>query len=51
MELTMAEKRQLMEQVSELTWKNVLNTEDRDQINCICVAACNRELAKLGEEA
>jgi len=50
MELTMAEKRDLIERVTDLVKNDVLNREDRDDIYRVCLAACDRELAKLKEE-
>ena len=50
MELTMAEKRDLIERITDLVKNNILNKEDRDNIFRVCLAACSRELAKLKEE-
>lgn len=50
LELTMAEKRDLIERVTDLVKNDVLNREDRDDIYRVCLAACGRELAKLKEE-
>ena len=50
MDLTMAEKRDLIERITELVKNDVLNKEDRDNIFRVCLAACSRELAKLKEE-
>lgn len=50
MELTTAEKRDLIERVSTLTRNNVLNRDDRDLIFRVCMAACSRELARMREE-
>ena len=50
MELTMAEKRNLIERITELVKNDVLNREDRDNIYRVCLAACGRELAKMKEE-
>lgn len=49
MELTMAEKRDLIERIAELVKNDILNKEDRDNIFRACLAACSRELAKLKE--
>ena len=49
-ELTMAEKRDLVERVTELVKNNVLNRDDRREIFCVCLAACDRELAKMKKE-
>jgi len=48
--MTMAEKRDLIERITELVKNNILNKEDRDDICRVCLAACSRELAKLKEE-
>ena len=50
MELTVTEKRDLIERVTELVKHDVLNREDRDCIYRVCLAACSRELEKLKEE-
>ena len=50
MELTMAEKRDLIERITELAKNDVLNREDRDSIFWVCLVACDRELAKMKEE-
>ena len=50
LELTMAEKRDLIERITELVKNGILNKEDRDNIFRVCLAACSRELAKLKEE-
>ena len=50
LEMTMAEKRDLIERITELVKNNILNREDRDNIFRVCLAACSRELAKLKEE-
>ena len=47
LEMTMAEKRNLIERVTELVKNDILNKEDRDDIFRVCLAACSRELAKL----
>ena len=50
LELTMAEKRDLIERITELVKHDVLNRSDRDDIYRVCMVACDRELAKLKEE-
>ena len=50
LELTMAEKRDLIERITELVKHDVLKKEDRDDIYRVCMVACDRELAKLKEE-
>lgn len=50
MEMTMAEKRDLIERITELVKNNVLNREDRDDIFRVCMVACDRELAKTRME-
>lgn len=47
LEMTMAEKRDLIERITELVKNDILNKEDRDDIFRVCLAACSRELAKL----
>jgi len=50
LELTMAEKRDLLERIRELVLIDVIRKEDRDAIFRVCMAACGRELAKLKNE-
>ena len=50
LELTMAEKRDLIERITELVKHDVLKRSDRDDIYRVCMVACDRELAKLKEE-
>ena len=50
MELTMAEKRDFIEKITDLVKNDVLNREDRDSIYRVCLATCGRELAKMKEE-
>ena len=50
MDLTMAEKRELIERVTELAKIGVLKKEDRDDIYRVCLVACDREMAKMKEE-
>ena len=50
MELTKAEKRDLIERITELAKYDVLKREDRDSIYRVCLVACGRELAKMKEE-
>ena len=47
MELTMSEKRDLIERVTELVKHDVLNRSDRDAIFRVCLVACDRELSKI----
>ena len=49
-ELTMAEKRELIGRITELVKNDILNRDDRRDIYCVCMAACDRELAKLKKE-
>ena len=49
LELTVAEKRDLIERITELVKNDVLNREDRDVIFRVCMVACDREMAKLKE--
>ena len=50
MDMTMAEKRDLLERIRQLALINVLKKEDRDDIYRVCMVACDREMAKLKEE-
>ena len=47
LDMTMAEKRDLIERITELVKNNILNKEDRDNIFRVCLVACSLELAKL----
>lgn len=46
----MAEKRDFLKRIRELTIEGVIQKEDRDAIYRVCVAACGRELAKIKGE-
>lgn len=50
MQMTMAEKRDFLERIRELTLSDVIQKEDRDDIYRVCLAACDREMAKMKEE-
>ena len=50
MQLTIAEKRDFIERIRTLVMQNVIQKEERDEIYRVCMAACDRELAKLKEE-
>ena len=50
LELTMAEKRDLIERITELMKNDVINRADRDAVLKVCLSACDRELSKLKEE-
>ena len=50
MDLTMAEKRDLIERITELVKADVLKKEDRDDIFRVCLVACDREMAKMRRE-
>ena len=50
MELTAAEKREFMERMNDLIKNGILNRDDRREIYCVCLAACDRELAKSRKE-
>lgn len=50
MDLTMAEKRDLIERITELAKIDVLKKEDRDDIYRVCLVACDREMAKMRKE-
>lgn len=49
-DLTMAEKRDLIERITELAKIDVLKKEDRDDIYRVCLVACDREMAKMRKE-
>ena len=49
-ELTMAEKREFIERMTDLIKNGILNRDDRRDIYCVCMVACDRELAKLRKE-
>ena len=50
MDLTAAEKRDLIERITELTKYDVLKKEDRDDFYRVCLVACDREMAKMRKE-
>lgn len=50
MQLTMAEKRDFLGRIRILVLQDVIQREDRDEIFRVCMAACDRELAKLKME-
>ncbi len=50
MQLTLAEKRDLLERMRALVKDDILKKEDRDAVYWICLAACERELGKLKRE-
>ena len=50
MQMTMAEKRDFLERIRELTLHDVIQKEDCDDIYRVCMVACDREMAKLKEE-
>ena len=49
-EMTQAERREFMEQIIELIKNGILNRDDRRDIYCVCLAACDREMAKMKKE-
>ena len=49
-ELTMAERREFIERMADLIKNGILNRDDRRDIYCVCMVACDRELAKLRKE-
>ena len=51
MQMTMVEKRNFLERITAMVKDDVLSKEDRDDIYRICLAACDRELARLRLEA
>ena len=52
-ELTQAEKREFIERITSMVTNNILNRDDRRDIYCVCLVACDREMAKIrkGENA
>lgn len=46
----MAEKRDLIERITELVKIDVIKKEDRDDIYRVCLVACDREMARMREE-
>ena len=50
MDLTMAEKRDLIERITEMAKIDVLKKEDRDDIYRVCLVACDREMTKMRQE-
>ncbi len=52
-ELTQAEKREFIERITSMVMNNILNRDDRRDIYCVCLVACDREMAKIrkGENA
>ena len=48
--MTMTEKRDLIERITELVKHDILNRSDRRDIYCVCMVACDRELAKMKKE-
>ena len=50
MQLTISEKRDFIERIRTLVMQDVIQKEERDEIYRVCMAACDRELAKLKEE-
>lgn len=50
MDLTMVEKRDLIERITELAKIDVLKKEDRDDIYRVCLVACDREMVKMRKE-
>ena len=49
-QLTVTEKREFLERIRTLVMQDVIQKEDRDEINLLCIAACEREIAKLSKE-
>ena len=47
LELTTAEKREFIERMTELIKNGILNRDDRRDIYCVCLVACDREMAKI----
>ena len=49
-QLTMAEKHELIERITEMVKNDILNRDDRRDIYCVCLAACDREMARIKKE-
>ena len=49
-ELTMAERRELIERMTEIIMTGIINRDDRRDIYCVCLAACDREMPKMRKE-
>lgn len=50
MQLTMEEKQGLIEQIKDLVMHDIINRDDRRDIYCVCLVACDREMAKMKKE-
>ena len=48
-ELTKSEKHDFIELMTNLIKDGILNRDDKKDICCLCLAACDREFAKLRE--
>ena len=49
-QLTMAEKQELIERITILVKNDILNRSDRDDILRVCLAACDREMARTKDD-
>ena len=50
LELTTAEKRDFIERMTELIKSGILNRNDRRDIFCVCLVACDREMGKMSRK-
>ena len=50
LELSREEKENLLQQVADVTFENILNKQEVVDIIEICLNACKREAAKIEEE-
>lgn len=48
-ELTMAEKRDFLQHITELVKGGVIKRAGRDDILRVCLVACDREIARMKE--
>ena len=48
-ELTMAEKREFLQHITEMVKGGVIKRSDRDDIFRVCLVACDREMARMKE--
>ena len=49
-QLTMSEKRDMIERITERVKNGILNRDDRREIYCVCMVACDRELGRIKKE-
>ena len=46
MDLTMAEKREFLEEIQKLVLSGMIKKEDQDEIFRVCLSACDRSLGE-----